>query len=156
MFYHSSKHQKKAKNVLTSACLRQISRFLRWALEKWSHAFCLEAAWNTDTICSTVVGMQGRTRNHPETEREKERERAGGKEQRSEKVESTMDVKNYVSIRDVPYSTADNDQKSMTVVDLFDLIHLCTNIMHRWTLDEALEVQQNFKVESLGYKNLLI
>lgn len=64
-------------------------------------------------------------------EREKERERAGGKEQRSETVESTMDVKNYVSIRDVPYSSADNDQKSMTVVDLFDLIHLFTNIMHR-------------------------
>lgn len=82
-------------------------------MEKWSHAFCLEAAWNTDTICSTVVGMQGRARNHPETERE--RKRAGGKEQRSEKVESTMDVKNYVSIRGVPYFSVDSDLKSMPI-----------------------------------------
>lgn len=56
-------------------------------------------------------------REGPETiqrqrERKKERERAGGKEQRSEKVESTMDVKNYVSIRGVPYCV-DSDQKSM-------------------------------------------
>lgn len=39
-------------------------------------------------------GMQGRTRDHPETETE--RQRAGGKEQRSDKVESTRDVKNCV------------------------------------------------------------
>lgn len=67
-----------------------------------------------------------------------------------------MDVKNHVSIRDVPYCSVDTDQKSMTVFDLFDLIHLFTNILHRWTLNEPLEVHQNFKVESLGYKNLLI
>lgn len=65
----------------TSACLRHTSRFLRWALEKWSHAFCLEAAWNTDTICSTVAEDAGASYRP-------ERERAGGKEQRSEKVES--------------------------------------------------------------------
>lgn len=65
----------------TSACLRHTSRFLRWALEKWSQAFCLEAAWNTDTICSTVAEDAGASYRP-------ERERAGGKEQRSEKVES--------------------------------------------------------------------
>ncbi len=40
-------------------------------------------------------------REGPETiqrQREKERQRAGGKEQRSEKVESTRDVKNCVSV----------------------------------------------------------
>lgn len=51
----------------------------------------MEAAWNTDTICSTVAGC----REGPETiQRERERQRAGGEEQRSEKVESTRDVKN--------------------------------------------------------------
>lgn len=58
-------------------------------------------------------GCREGPRNHPETERKKERERAGGKEQRSEKVESTMDVKNYVSIRGVPYCSVDSNQKSM-------------------------------------------
>ncbi len=48
-----------------------MSRFLRWALEKWSHAFCLEAAWNTDTICSTVAGDAGASMG---VQRKKERE----------------------------------------------------------------------------------
>lgn len=89
--------------------------------------------WKQLGIQTQSVQLWSGCREGPETiqrQREKERERAGGKEQRSEKVESTMDVKNYVSIRDVPYSSADNDQKSMTVVDLYDLIHLFTN-MHR-------------------------
>ena len=34
-------------------CLRHKSRFLRCALEKWSQAFCLVAAPNTFSICST-------------------------------------------------------------------------------------------------------
>ncbi len=55
----------------TSACFRHMSRFLRWALEKWSHAFCLEAAWNTDTICSTVAGDAGASMG---VQRKKERE----------------------------------------------------------------------------------
>lgn len=40
----------------------------------------------------------GRTRDHPETERDRERQRAGGREQRSEKVASTRDVKNCVCV----------------------------------------------------------
>jgi len=55
----------------TSACFRHMSRFLRWALEKWSHAFCLVAAWNTDTICSTVAGDAGASMG---VQRKKERE----------------------------------------------------------------------------------
>lgn len=46
--------------------------------------------------------MQGRTSDHPKTEREREkerkRERTVGKEQRSEKAESTRDVKNCVCV----------------------------------------------------------
>lgn len=34
-------------------CLSQRSRFLRWGLLKWSHAFCLLAAMNTRSIWST-------------------------------------------------------------------------------------------------------
>lgn len=70
--------------------------------------------------------MQGRARNHPETERKKERERAGGKEQRSEKVESTMDVKNYVSIRGVPYCNVYRDQRSMITTVLIICIYTPT------------------------------
>lgn len=54
----------------------------------------------------------GRTRDHPETERDRERQRAGGREQRSEKVASTRDVKNCVCLcvcvcmRGAPYWSA--------------------------------------------------
>lgn len=50
----------------------------------------------------------GRTRDHPETERDRERQRAGGREQRSEKVASTRDVKNCVCVcmRGAPYWSA--------------------------------------------------
>lgn len=48
----------------TSHCFLQMSMFLRCALEKWSHAFCLEAAVNTAVICSTwgEQGSQDKTR----------------------------------------------------------------------------------------------
>lgn len=42
----------------TSQCFRQMSRFLRWAFEKWSHAFCLVEALKTATICSTSVNRE--------------------------------------------------------------------------------------------------
>lgn len=88
--------------------------------------------------------MQGRARNHPETERE--RERAGGKEQRSEKVESTMDAKNYVSIRGVPYFSADSDQKSMPIF----------NYEHYAHVNPGWYIQSARKPESLEYKNVLV
>lgn len=44
------------------------------------------------------AGGGRRTRDHPETERDRKRQRAGGREQRSEKVASTRDVKNSVCV----------------------------------------------------------
>lgn len=63
--------------------------------------------WKRLGIQTQSVQLWSGCREGPETiqrqrERKEERERAGGKEQRSEKVKSTMDVKNYVSIRGVP------------------------------------------------------
>lgn len=56
--------------------------------------------------CGRMRG--GGTRDHPETERDRERQRAGGREQRSEKVASTRDVKNCVCVcmRGAPYWSA--------------------------------------------------
>ncbi len=48
------------------------------------HAFCLEAAWNTDTICSTVAGDAGASMG---VQRKKERE-GDWEVQRSEKFVS--------------------------------------------------------------------
>lgn len=63
--------------------------------------------------------MQGRTSDHPKTEREGEkerkRERTVGKEQRSEKAESTRDVKNCVCVRSVVYACVCSTYQLMPV-----------------------------------------
>ena len=35
-------------------CFFHVSRFFRWALEKWSHDFCLVTVVNMFSICSTL------------------------------------------------------------------------------------------------------